>query len=223
MAKKPTAIASAALSTPESIAERFKDFPAIDVISRRLINPDDPGSLPILLKGESVDACHNSDHQRRLKPGATKCHVRDADTGRPCGKPVRLWHIHTCNTAIEGRWAQMKSKGYVPVLVDELLDQEDVSDLVRRKEDDGKMYVRRGDQGKEITMKQPLEIYNHIKRLQAEQRTSRANSARARKEDLAEAVGAGIGDEAGSMVQRGAIRYEEHTSTKTTLAEEAGE
>ncbi len=215
MAKK-TATATTpkrAAATSASIAERFKDFPAIDVLTRRFLDPSDPGSLPILLKDEPANACMNSDHQRQLKPGATSCHL--------CGRPARIWHIHTCNTSIENRWSQMKSKGYVPVQIGDLQDAGDVSDLFRQKEDTGEMYVRRGDRGQEITMKQPLEAYNFIKRKQADLRNSRSQSVKSRREDLAESVGAGLGDEAGDMIQRGAISFESVTSDKTTLGEEA--
>ena len=199
--------------TAASITERFKDFPAIDVLTRRFVDPSDPGSLPILLTDEADHCCMNTDHQQRLKPGAKKCHL--------CKLSARKWHIHTCNTAIEGRWAQMKSKGYVPVLVKDLKDSEDISDLVRQKEENGDMYVRRGDRGKEITMKQPLEAYNYIKRLQAEQRRQRSQSPKAQREDLAEAVGRGLGDEAGQRVHDGGIQIESMTSERKTLGEEA--
>lgn len=214
-AVKPAPKARTLDASAADIAERFKDFPAIDVVSRRFLDPNDPGSLPILLKGESPHCCLNSDHQRMLRAAAKTCHQ--------CGKPARLWHIHTCNTAIEGRWAQMKSKGYVPVLIEDLLDTEDVSDLFRQKEDDGKMYVRRGDRGKEITMKQPLEIYNYLKRLQAEKRKGQARSKKFQREELAEVVGAQLGDEAGSAVYSGAISVEMMKHDKTTLEEEAGD
>ena len=208
------------LATPEAIAKRFEDFPAIKVLARRLVDPTDPTSQPILLHDESPDACVNSDHQRRLKPGATTCHL--------CKRPARIWHLHTCNTAIEGRWAQMKSKGYEPVRIEELSDPEDIGDLVRQEEKGGGMYVRRGDRGREIMMKQPLEAYNYIKRLQADQRNSRLQSVKAQREDLAEAVGrsvdqGGLGDEAGERVHRGGIQIETMQRTSTTLAEEAGE
>ncbi len=203
------------LTTAEDLRERFKDFPAIDVAVRRFSDPNDPGSLPILLKDEPDGCCLNTDHQRRLKAGATRCHL--------CKLPARIWHIHTCNTAIEGRWAVMKSKGYVPVLVSELKDAEDVSDLFRQAEDNGEVYVRRGDRGKEITMKQPLEIYNYIKRLQADQRKQQMSSKKALNDELAERAGAELGDEAGTMIHRGGISVDTMTRSRTTLAEEAGQ
>ena len=46
-------LSTAGMTTPEALLVRFKDFPAINVIARRFSNPNDPGSLPILLKGAS--------------------------------------------------------------------------------------------------------------------------------------------------------------------------
>jgi hypothetical protein len=43
-------------------------------LTRRFNNPNDPGSLPILLKDENPAACVNSEHMNRLKAGATHCH-----------------------------------------------------------------------------------------------------------------------------------------------------
>lgn len=203
-----------ALTTKEDLLKRFEDFPAINVIERRLDNPNDPGSLPILLKGESQVACLSTTHQRALKPRATKCHQ--------CGKPARKWHLHYCNTQIEGRWAQMKSKGYVPVLIGDLMDQEDVSDLVIQIEESGDKWVRRGDRGKEILMKQPLELYNFIKDEQARVRKARFSSKKAMREDLAEAAGKELGDEAGQTIYNGGIQVESMTRSKTTLGKEAG-
>jgi hypothetical protein len=225
-AKLQTAPAAVPM-TPEGLSAYLADYPAIDVLSRRFVDPNDPGSLPILLKGESPNCCMHSGHQRLVKPGEVHCKARDKETGRRCGKPVRNWHIHTCNTAIEGRWAQMKSKGYIPVLVEDLLDTEDVSGLVRQREDDGKMYVRRGDHGKEITMKIPLVAYNYVKDLQEAQRKARSSSKKAMREDLAEAIGANADlgserDEVADGVYRGrGIQIESLRQEKTTLGAEA--
>ena len=219
MAKAPAAKKDILPQTSEAeLLDRFKDYPAIDVIERRFTDPNDPGSLPILLKDEPKYCCMNTDHQRQLKPGAVKCHL--------CKLPARKWHIHTCNTDIQGRWAQMKSKGYVPVLVKELQDTEDVSDLVKKTEDTGEIYVRRGDRGKEITMKQPLELYNYIKAQQARRRKASSN-AKAFRTELAERAANAkdeLGrdaDEAAETIYRGGIRLDTMTRSKTTLEEEA--
>lgn len=196
---------------PASILKRFKDYPAIDVISRRFLDPNDPGSLPILLKDEESSACINSDHQNKLRAGAATCHL--------CRKPARKWLVRWVNTSIEGRWGQIRSKGYIPVEVDELKDTQDVSDLVRQKED-GRVYVRRGDRGGEALCKIPLELYNYLKRAQRESLKTRGNSKKAMREDLEEAAGAELGDEAGQMIHDGGISIESMKRTSRTLDEE---
>lgn len=203
------------IGSKAELLESFKDFPAINLVERRLQNPNDPGSLPILLKDESVDACVNSDHQRLVTPKMTKC--------AKCRKPVRKWHVHWTNTGNEGRWAQIKTKAYVPVLIKELHDQEDVADLVKSVEENGDTWVRRGDRGKEILMKQPLPIYNHI---QADKQRTRDASFKSKKQlqaELAEAAGKEHGDEAGEFVHHGGISVETLRTSRTSLGEEAGD
>jgi hypothetical protein len=195
-----------------ALMARFKDYPAIDVIERRFTNPNDPGSLPILLKGEPSDACVNSDHQNRIRENAATCHL--------CRKPVRQWTVRWVNTLIEGRWGQIRSKGYVPVEIHELKDAHDVSDLVRQKEDEGKVFVRRGDRGAEVLCKMPLELYIYLKRAQREIQRTRNNSKKAMQSDLAEAAGAELGDEAGQTIHDGGISVESMTRSRRTLEDE---
>ncbi len=195
------------------LMERFKDYPAIDVVSRRLLDPNDPGSLPILLKDEAARSCVNTDHQRVLKPGATKCHL--------CKLPARIWHVHYCNSDIPGRWSTMKAKGYLPVQVSELADQEDVADLVKQKEESGAMYVRRGDRGREILMKIPLEIYTHVKTTQANRLRASMKNPKALRAELAERAGQDLGSQAGDYIAGGGIQVESMTSQRTTLGAEA--
>lgn len=199
-----------------ALLERFKDYPAFDVLERRFSDPNDPGSLPILLKDEANDACINSDHQGRMREGATVCHL--------CKKPTRMWMVRWVNTGIEGRWGQIKSKGYVRVELSELKDSNDVSDLVRQKEDggamDGKVFVRRGDRGGEVLCKMPLEIYNYLKRAQRETQRVRNNSKKAMASDLAEAAGAELGDEAGQTIHDGGISVESMTRSRRSLEDE---
>lgn len=206
--KAPLTVATA---TPDDLAARFADYPAINLITRQLAAPGDPGSLPILLDGEPDDACVNTDHQFRLKPGATKCHL--------CKRPARRWHVRYINTANDGRWAQIKARGYIPVRISDLKDREDVSDLVKGTADD---YVRRGDTGKEVLMKRPLELHNAVKASERSARTGRIVNKKQLQSDLAEAAGSTYGDQAGSMVHGGGIQVESVTRTRTTLAEEAG-
>lgn len=195
-----------------ALLERFKDYPAIDVITRRFNDPNDPGSLPILLKDEASDCCVNSDHQYKLKPNATVCHL--------CKRPARKWYVRYINTQWEGRWAQIKSKGYVPVEIADLKDEQDVADLVKTKEASGSIYVRRGDRGGEILCKIPLELFNYIKRSQRIALAQRANSKKHQQEDLAEAAGAELGDEAGQDIYDGEIKIESMTRSKSTLGDE---
>lgn len=193
------------------LAQRFKDYPAIDLLSRQLTAPGDPGSLPILLNDEAPDACVNTDHQNRLKPAATKCHL--------CKRPARKWHVRYINTTIDGRWAQIKTRGYVPVRVTDLRDREDVADLVKGAADD---YVRRGDTGKEILMKRPLELHIAIKAKERSARTNRLVSKAQLTQDLAEAAGAELGDQAGSTIYGGGIQVESVKRQRSTLGDEAG-
>lgn len=205
-----TARRAAPVNTDE-LLERFKDYPAIDVISRRFNDPNDPGSLPILLKGEDPNCCTNTDHQQKMKPGATTCPI--------CKRPARQWYVRYFNLAQEGRNAQMRGKGYIPVEVKELQDSDDISDLYRSDKD---MYVRRGDRGQEILGKQPLELFMAIKKKQHAARMSRSMSVKAMRADLAESAGRELGDEAGTSIHGGDIQIESMTRVKTTLGEEAG-
>lgn len=200
-----------ATATIADLAERFKDYEAINLISRQLAAPGDPGSLPILLADEKTDACTSSDHIYRLKPGATTCHL--------CKRPARKWHIRYINTAVDGRWAQIKARGYVPVRLSDLKDREDIADLVKGTADD---YVRRGDTGKEVLMKRPLELHNAVKAAERKTRTSRMTSKATLQNDLAEAAGATFGDQAGSTIHAGGIQVESVTRSRSTLGEEAG-
>jgi hypothetical protein len=71
-----------------------------------------------------------------------------------------VWFVYWFNMGREGRNAQMRSKGYIPVEISELSDVDDISDLYRSTND---RFVRRGDRGQEVLCKQPLEAYNYIK------------------------------------------------------------
>jgi hypothetical protein len=195
---------------PVELAKRFADFPAVDVLSRRFADPSDPGSLPILLKDESVDACVNTDHQNRMKPGATVCQF--------CKKPVRRWYVRWFNLAIDGRNAQMRQKGYVGVEIVELQDSDDVADLYRSDKD---RFVRRGDRGQELLAKMPLEAFLYIKGQQRAKWSQNALSKRKLRSDLAEAAGKELGDEAGQSLHDGDIQIESMTRRRATLGDEA--
>jgi hypothetical protein len=215
MAKTPKATTKPVpvSATPEALLERFKDYPSIDIIERRFNDPNDPGSLPILLADESANACVNSDHQYKLKPGASTCHL--------CKRPARKWHVRYVNTQWEGRWANVKAKGYIAVEVKDLKDEQDIADLVRQKEATGAVFVRRGDRGQEILCKMPLELHNYIKTRQREVRNADMRSVAKVKESLAEAAGKDLGDEAGQTIHDGGIMVESMKHSRTTVAEEA--
>lgn len=203
------------LGDKAALLERFKDYPAIAVIERRFSDPNDPGSLPILLADEDRHACLNTDHQAKLRENATTCFK--------CKKPLRKWIVRWVNTSIEERWGQIKSKGYVPVEVKELNDTQDVSDLVQRAETSGETYVRRGDRGQEVLCKMPLELYIYLKRAQRESQKLRANSKKAMREDLAEAAGAELGDEAGDVLMGDGIKIDHMRRTRRSLEDEIGD
>lgn len=195
---------------PDAMLAKFKDYPAFDVITRRFNDPNDPGSLPILLKEDPDNPCHNSDHQNKLPAGAAKCAF--------CRKAARYWHVRYFNLAQEGRRSQMRNKGYLYVEVSDLKDINEVSDLFRSKED---TFVRRGDRGQEVLGKIPLELYNEIKRRAQAQRAARLDSKQAMQDDLSEAAGTQLGAEAGDAIHGGAIKVERMTRHRTTLEEEA--
>lgn len=207
---KAAAAVQDAISTDDML-ERFKDFEAIDVISRRFNDPDDPGSLPILLGDESPDACVNSDHQNRMKENTKNCHL--------CGRPNRRWYVRFINSSQEGRFAQIKAKGYLPVPVAKLRDEHDISDLVKGTLDG---WARRGDRGQEILVYMPLEAYNRIKKAQKSKRMERFTSRKHMQTDMASHAGSELGSEMGEAVARGGIQFESFQRTKSSLAEETG-
>lgn len=197
MAKKSAPKTIIAQGDAAALAERFKDFAAIDILSRQMANPTDPGSLPILLKDESADACVNSEHMNRIREGATKCHL--------CKKPVRKWYVRWANFGQENRASQMRAKGYVAVEIKEMQDTDDVADLFRSDKD---LFVRRGDRGQEILVKRPLEVHNFIKAKQRQKWNANATSAKKMRSDLSEAAGRELGDEAGQSIHDGEIQVE---------------
>ena len=213
-AAPPAPVREPAVDTA-SILERFKDYPTINIISRRFTHPGDPGTVPILLHDESPDACTNTDHQWRLKPGAASCHIRNPN-GSVCGKPVRRWYVRFANTAEQGRWSELRALGYLGVPISELLDQQDVADMIKGPTDD---FVRRGDRGQDVLVKIPLEIYTAIDRIARQQRAVRMVSPKRLREDLANIAGEELGDEAGQTVHD-EIQVESLKRQRTTLGAE---
>lgn len=199
--------------TADTLHEAFKDFPAIDLLERRFLDPRDPGSLPILLRDEDPNACVNSEHQNLVKPNQTHCKV--------CRRPVRKWFVYWGNTAKQGRHSQMTAKAYIPVEVVELRDKGDIADLVQQKDDGARVYVRRGDRGQEMLYKQPLAAFNIIKTKARELKAAKQSTAKQRREALAEAAGRELGSEAADHIYGGGIKEEYFRTSKTTLGEEA--
>lgn len=194
----------------DGLKERFGDFPALEVLTRRYNDPSDPGSLPILLKDENDHCCQNTDHQLRLPAGATAC--------PRCKLSARKWRVRWFNLDVDGRSSQMRALGYIGVPMAMLKDANDVADLYRSDRD---TYVRRGDRGQEILGYQPLEAHNAIKAKQREQRESAMRSSKRLRDELAENAGKELGDEAGQAIHDGDIRVESMKRHRATLGDEA--
>lgn len=123
--------------TPAQLRESFADLDAIDVLERRLLNPDADQVLPIRLKDEP-------DHH--VDPLGTK----------------RRWYLRWFNTSIPNRFhTATASLGYTPVLWPELRDREIVSNPFN-----GSEQVRRGDRGVEVLCKIPMPYYLKFKKQQ---------------------------------------------------------
>lgn len=194
MSRKASAAAVAAPS--KSLLDKYKDFPGIAVVERRLESPDAPGSIAIRLKDEPT-------------------YLED-----PQGKK-RRWYLRWVNAGQEGRYAQVvDGMGYVPVRASELQNRDAVTGMYQGKDDDADPVVRRGDRGQEVLAKMPLELYNAVKRKQQELRQRRATNAKRVKADLADSAGRQLGDEAGQTV------HDEFSvelrQRRTTLGDELG-
>lgn len=175
---------------PSSILEKYQDFEGIKVVERFLENPDSGGAPDIRLKDELP---FNDD---------------------PLGKR-RKWFLRWVDTTQPGRWSTIIDRlGYVPVKVSELHDPEGIAGLTRSE--DGT--VRMGDKGKEVLVKQPLELYNYRKQIQRDHRERRARNVKLVREDLATAAGQSLGSEAGDFID-GHLSVEMRRTT-TTLGEE---
>jgi hypothetical protein len=68
----------------------------------------------------------------------------------------------------------------------------------------------------------PLELYNEIKRRQRAILDARKNSRQALQNDLTEAAGAELGDEAGEEMADGIIKVESMKRERIALGDEAG-
>src|SRR5580765_808220 len=158
------------LATPAALAQLrkdFADFPFIETLERRLLNPEVPGTLPIRLVDEPAE------HED------------------PAGKK-RRWHLRWINTAIPGRYQHItQGRGYAPVLWDELRNRDDIADKFEAASE-----VRRGDRGVDMLVKMPLPYFKLVTRAEREAALRRAKSTATQKDDLAQTLGTNFGPEA---------------------------
>lgn len=170
MAKKRTDVIRQPLDA--ALLAEFADFPNIDVLERRLVNPEVPGTLPIRLKDEPAE----HDDPKGL---------------------ARKWYLRWVNTTIPGRYSGMTTgRGYVPVAWDELQDLEQITER-----HEGAAHVRRGEKGQEVLVKMPLKLYLEIKRRERARIDARSRSVTAIKSELAAAAESAFGDQAAEAVQ----------------------
>lgn len=171
----------------QTILEKYADFPGIKVIERRLTDPDGADGLDIRLRDEPPAG---------VDPQGLK----------------RKWFLRWINTESQGRWHKaINVLGYVAVKLEELQSAEEIAGLAESK--DG--LVRTGDRGKEVLVKQPLELYTYRKQQEWDRRNRRARNAKLIKAELAEAAGRELGSEAGDTVHGSgfSVEYKEHRST----------
>jgi hypothetical protein len=208
MAKRsPRASRPAVATTRDALLEQFKDYPAIHVLERRLDDPSDPGSQPLLLKDEPDQHCLSTDHWTKFRPQML--------ANKPCPScqlPFRRWYVRWINLGEQGRWNTIKNRGYVPVEVAELIDEDAISDLHRSERD---TYVRRGERGQEALFKMPLALFVELQYREERQRRKQTDRKTV-KQTVAEQIGQQHGSEAGDIVDE-EIKVFEHRRRKTTL------
>lgn len=179
----------------------FSDYPNVSVLERRLENPDDPGTLPIYLTDDPRPSCGEIQHYEASKHGA-KC-LR-------CKVPFRRWYVRWINSSVPNRLhAIVHNKGYVKVAKSELVDVDQIADLAPSLDDT----VRKGERQQIVLVKIPFRAYAEIKRKEREKRSSRERNAKQVREDLADAAGASLGDEAGDTVSKFVTEFSRPTST----------
>lgn len=163
--------------SPEEMKDAFADLSSIDILDRRLTNPDTETVLPIRLKDEPTHVADPHGHKRK-------------------------WYLRWFNTTIPNRFHNATAAlGYVPVLWDELQDREIVANAFTSGDQ-----VRRGDRGVEVLCKMPMVYYKQIKAKQRE-KANRAMTPKALREqirhdaakrgldpDLDDSVGGIVGD-----------------------------
>lgn len=209
MAKTPKPKpATAAASKTLAFTDQFKDFPNAHILERRLQNPDDPGTQPIYLRDDPRPAC--AEVQHFLKSGGkARCVV--------CKLPFRRWYLRWINSQVPNRLHSITfTKGYVKVMKDELADADQISDLAATVD----QTVRRGEKGQGVLVKIPFAAYCQIKQAELARRDARDKSAKKVREDLADAIGSSLGDEAGESVSN---MVAEFRRPRSTVQEEMGD
>lgn len=158
-----------------ALAEVFADFPTIDLLERRLLDPSGPASVAIRLADEPSAA---------VDPTGTK----------------RKWYLRWMNTAMPGRYHHVTmTMGYVPVTWEELANKEEIADRFEGTGPGIDGNVRRGEQGKDVLMKIPYAYYLRIKKRQQELAAQR-NSPKSLKAQLQQEAAMRLGPEAGEGV-----------------------
>ena len=195
--------------TPDALKEKFAAYPELQIWERHMLDPNDPGSLPILLKDDPSPACGDLGHALKAKPFAMKCPT--------CRIPFRLWYVRWGNLAEQERWSTLKHRGYIKVHVKDLRDVDEIAGLTDSKPDD---MVTRGDKRGEALVKKPFGYYVESQREKERLLKARRNPKRV-KSELAESAGRDIGDEAGQTIHDH-LHIEQDIRHKSTLAEELG-
>lgn len=209
--KAKAAAAETVLTTRDALRERFKDFPAIDLVDRRLEHPYDAGSVPILLVDEPENSCDDIGHAYRHKPNALLCKLCTPK------RPFRVWYVRWINAGEPERWSRVRKRGYVKVLVKELQNRDDVIGLQDAKDDDP---VTRGDRKQELLAKKPFPYYIEERREKQAREEARKKSKQALKESLVASAERAFGDEAGQTMHD-QLRIEEIRHERSSLETES--
>lgn len=221
----PSADTTAAAEAPpktlptnkEELKKFFKDYPEYKIWERRLADPNDPGTLPILLRDDPEKCCGDLGHALKAKSFAKICPVCvHPDSGKR-NLPFRRWYVRWGNLGEQERWSTLKSRGYIKTFVKDLRDADEISGLTDAKPED---LVTRGDRRSEVLVRKPFGFFVEEKREQARLRKARMTPKRL-KADVVENASSKFGDEAAESIHK-SLQIEEVTTHHTTLGEELG-
>lgn len=209
MPRKSRAVAKPVEATREALLETFESYPEMKIWERRLADPADPGSLPILLKDDPDPCCGDIGHALKAKVGGIRCAL--------CKLPFRRWYVRWGNLAEDGRWSTLRARGYIKVKVSDLADAGDVVGMAEAKPDD---LVTRGDRKGEVLVKIPFVV-----KIEAYREKQRRYNASMKPKALKEAIVADAegqyGDHGGEMTHRH-LTIEEQKRPSSTLEAEIG-